>query len=130
MNNVATEIYRLHAEGYCCSQIIIQMALDSLQDENPELVDAVAGLCKGLYSGLCCGALTGGACLLSMIDKNNARGYMILRLVEWFKAKYGGVSCDEILEHNPANMWERCPKIVEETFEKCREFLAEYGHEI
>ena len=59
---------------------------------------------------------------------------MIPRLVEWFGKRctpsHGGILCRDIIEGNPANSPERCPKMMEETFEKCRELLAEYGHEI
>jgi hypothetical protein len=134
MNNTAKEIRRLSAEGYCCSQIMVQMGLSAKGDENPELLDAVAGLCGGLYSGLCCGILTGAACLLSLYDRNNARSNMIPRLVEWFKSTYapcyGGIDCDAIMDDNPMNALERCPKMMEETFEKCRELLTEFGYEI
>ena len=134
MRDTAKEIYRLAAQGYCCSQIIVQMGLDVRQDENPELVEAVAGLCGGLHAGLCCGTLTGAACLLSLCDKNNAATIMIPRLVEWFKTTYvsscGGINCEDIIDGNPRNRLERCPKIMEETYEKCRELLAEFGQEI
>lgn len=133
MSNTAREIRRMSAEGYCCSQIMVLMGLEARGDENPELLDAVAGLCGGLHSGLCCGTLTGAACLLSMYDKENAR-VMIPRLVEWFNLTYaecfGGTDCDLIIQDNPMNRLERCPRIMEETFEKCRELLAGFGYEI
>jgi hypothetical protein len=134
MNNTAKEIRRLTAEGYCCSQIMIQMGLDAQEEENPELVNAVAGLCKGLYSGLCCGTLTGAACLLSMVDKEGAKSDMIPKLVEWFETTYtplyGGIDCDCIIEAHPMARFERCPQIMEETFEQCRALLAKHGHTI
>ncbi len=134
MIDAAREIRRLSAQGYCCSQIMIQIGLDAGQEENPELLDAVAGLCGGMHSGLVCGILTGAACLLSLCDKENAASHMIPRLVHWFAASYrqscGGINCEEILQGNPMNRVERCPKMMEETMEKCRELLAEFGHEI
>ena len=134
MNNTAKEIRRLSAEGYCCSQIMVKMGLDAKGEEIPELLDAVAGLCGGLYSGLCCGVLTGAACLLSLYDRQNAKSNMIPRLVAWFEHTYtpcfGGINCDVIMDDNPMNRIERCPKMMEETFEKCRELLGEFGHEI
>jgi hypothetical protein len=97
-------------------------------------LDAVAGLCGGLFSGLCCGILTGAACLLSLYDKNDAKLNMIPKLVAWFEASYapayGGISCKEIIDANPVNKFERCPRIMAETFDKCRELLAEIGYEI
>jgi hypothetical protein len=134
MNNLAKEIRMLSAEGYCCSQIMVKMGLDAMGDENPELLDAVAGLCGGMYSGLCCGVLTGAACLLSLYDKDKAKLIMIPQLVQWFEntftACYGGINCRVIIDDDPMNRLERCPTMMEATFEKCRELLAECGHEI
>ena len=132
-NSIEKEIVRLSAEGYCCSQIMVKIGLDAKESDNPELLDAVAGLCGGLYSGLCCGILTGAACLLSLIDKNAARN-MIPALVQWFRMtyepSYKGISCSDILCNNPTNRFERCPKIMAETAEKCRELLSASGHDI
>lgn len=134
MSETAKEIRRLAAQGYCCSQVIVQMGLDARGDENPELVDAAAGLCGGLHAGLCCGTLTGAACLLSLCDKKRAAETMIPRLVDWFKTECvsacGEVHCDNILGGDPGNRFERCPRLMEETYEKCRELLAEFGHAI
>jgi hypothetical protein len=134
MSDAAKEIFRLSSEGYCCSQIMVKMGLDAKQEENPELLDAVSGLCKGLYSGLCCGTLTGAACLLALYDKKNAASDMIPKLVDWFETTYtslyGGMDCEDIIGDDPMTRFERCPKIMVETIEKCRELLAEFGYEI
>ena len=134
MNDAAQEIRRLSREGLCCSQIMIQIGLEAKREENPELLDAVAGLCQGMHFGLCCGTLTGAACLLSMLDKGNATLHMIPKLADWFEMtyteRYGGVDCECILADDPLAKFERCPKIMEETVEKCRELLAEFGHKI
>lgn len=125
---------RLASQGYCCSQIIVALGLEATDDENPQLVDAVRGLCKGLNSGLLCGTLTGAVCLLSMLDTRAAEEHLIPRLVEWFELTftecYGGTSCKTILDDDPMNKFERCPKIMEQTYEKCRELLSEVGHQI
>jgi hypothetical protein len=134
MSDAAKEIRRMAAQGYCCSQIMVKIGLDARQEENPELLDAVAGLCNGLHFGLVCGVLTGAACLLSLYDKKNAASDMIPKLVDWFETTYAqsckGINCEDILEGNPVNKLERCPKIMEETIEKCRMLLAGFGYEI
>jgi hypothetical protein len=133
MSETAKKIRGLSAEGYCCSQIIVKMGLDAQGDANPELLDAVAGLCSGMHLGLTCGILSGAACLLSLFDKQNAAVSMIPLLANWFEARckeFGGCSCEAILNDNPMNRIERCPMLLEETFEKCRELLAAFGHEI
>lgn len=134
MNATIIEILRLGAKGLCCSQIMVQMGLEKKGDDIPELVDAVAGLCGGLHSGLCCGILTGACCLLSMCDKANAKSTMIPRLVEWFQKtytpQYGDITCKAIVGDSLAHRMERCPRMMAETYDKCRELLAEFGHEI
>jgi hypothetical protein len=134
VSDCARRIRSLAADGFCCSQILLQMGLDARQEENQELLDAVAGLCGGLHSGKVCGILTGAACLLSLFDKQKAASNMIPRLVDWFETAYsefcGGIECDKIINGNPMNKLERCPRMMEETFEKCRELLAEIACEI
>jgi hypothetical protein len=69
-----------------------------------------------------------------MIDRINAKASMIPRLTAWFRETYEpcyhGISCEEIIDGNPGNKMDRCPKMMVETYEKCRELLAEFGHEI
>ena len=132
MKDATNQIFRLAAEGYCCSQIMVQIGLEAKQEKNPELLNAVAGLCNGVHRGLCCGILTGAACLLSMYDKQRAASFMIPMLVDWFETtytqSYNGITCEDILDQNPMNKLNRCPKIMEETAMKCRELLANYGY--
>lgn len=113
---------------------MVQLGLDAINDDNQQLIDAVRGLCKGLYTGMTCGTLTGAACLLSMLDPKAAEEHMIARLAEWFEmtfsASYGGSGCKTILGDDPMNRFTRCPAIMAETYEKCRELLAEAGHTI
>lgn len=131
MLSTSKDIMRLSAQGYCCSQILLELALEATEDQNPQLIDAMRGLCRGLQSGLICGTLSGAACLLSMFCPKVAEGQLIPRLVEWFEVTftecYGGTSCKVILDDNPMNKFDRCPKIIEQTYEKCRELLLENG---
>jgi hypothetical protein len=133
MNDSAGQIRDLSMSGYCCSQIMVKMGLDFMGKENPDLLNAVAGLCRGVHAGLICGTLTGGACLLSLYDKNEAAASMIPQLVAWFEetygSLYGGTSCLAIIEGDPVKKYERCPGLMVETFEKCRELLEEAGYE-
>ena len=41
-------IMELSRQGLYCAQIMVQLALDAEGRENPELVQAVRGLCGGL----------------------------------------------------------------------------------
>lgn len=134
MSDTLKEIKRLASLGYCCSQIMVEMALEATEDENPQLIDAMRGLCKGIQSFQTCGTLTGAACLLAMFDPKAAETELIPRLAEWFDTTftecYGGASCKCILNDDPMNKFERCPSVMEQTYEKCRELLAEIGQTI
>lgn len=44
------DILKLAHQGFCCSQIVLQLALDLQGQSNPGLIRAMAGLCHG-FSG-------------------------------------------------------------------------------
>ena len=61
-------IMELGSMGYHCSQIIMIMTLETIGEENPQLVKAMGGLGGGIgYCGDTCGCLTGSACAPSDI---------------------------------------------------------------
>lgn len=114
MDETLMEIAPLAAQGYCCSQIIVQLALRAQGRENPGLVRAMGGLCRGL--GACresgcgvCGILTGGACALALYTGKGAdaeppheRAELLQsEFVDWFvtrtHSQYGGSACADIL---------------------------------
>lgn len=130
----------LSGQGFYCAQILMILALESEEKEDPDLIRAMSGLNGGLgFSGRVCGALTGGCCFLSyFLGKGEAEeledpeaALLIGRLAEWFeettKSKYGGCSCREILDGDPRNKFQRCPELVEAVYHKCVELLQEKG---
>lgn len=121
---------QLLGSGSCCAQALVALGLELKGEENPQLVQTAAALCLGVRGGLTCGALTGGAMLLQLLDPEQAAGALIPELVEWFSdsygEQYGSVNCHDILEGDLANKI-RCPALVERTYRKCRELLQEYG---
>ncbi|HZX46406.1 MAG TPA: C-GCAxxG-C-C family protein [Clostridia bacterium] len=118
-------------EGKCCASALVQLGLETRGQENKQLVEVASALCRGVQSGLTCGALTGAACMLNIIDPGNANTELIPELVEWFKAtygkKYGGISCKEIIGGDVANQTVRCPALIEATFLQAKSILADYG---
>ena len=130
----------LSGQGFYCAQILMILALESEEKEDPDLVRAMGGLNGGLgFSGRVCGALTGGCCFLSyFLGKGEAEeledpeaALLIGRLAEWFeettKSQYGGCSCREILDGDPRNKFQRRPELVEAVYQKCTELLQERG---
>lgn len=130
----------LSNQGYYCAQILMLLALESEEKEDPDLIRAMSGLTGGLgFSGHLCGALTGGCCLLGYfcgkgedeeIEDPKAQE-VIQEFVTWFETSVGGLyqgcNCQDILEGDPSNKIRRCPEVVESVFVKCMELLQENG---
>lgn len=138
MDDLAFRILRLRIQGYCCSQIMIVLALQAQGKTNADLVRAAGGLCNGAgESGEICGAFSGGACIISMYagkgtDEETADdhySFMVNELMEWadLKAKesYGDIKCEEILRQHPDKTI--CGQMVLETYEKVMDILEEHG---
>ena len=104
------------------------------EKENPDLVQAVRGLCGGFaWSGGPCGALSGGVCFLSLLAREldaEERIKLIGEYHEWFKARtaqYGGENCENIERGDPQNMLTICPGVIMDSYEKCVELLEDRG---
>ena len=133
MENDITRLHRLLLEGKCCASAIVQLGLEIKGEENPQLVQAVSGLCFGMHSELICGALTGTACMMNILEPRDANTLLIPELVEWFTAvvgeKYGGINCTDIIGDAPINKKLRCPALIEATFVEAKRILSDYGYD-
>ena len=88
-------------------------------------------------SGEVCGALSGGACLISLYggkggadeEMDEQLPVMLTELSEWFRegmaATYGGMRCDDILAAHPDKR--ACGPIVAATYAKALEILESHG---
>lgn len=110
MNDIGFRLIQLAGKGYCCSQILAILVLETQGRENPDLVRAMAGLCMGAEnSGGVCGVFTGAACVLALYGAKGADSeqaadklpLMYAELSEWFEqsacASFGGTSCKDII---------------------------------
>ena len=141
MNDIGFRIIQLAGKGYCCSQILMLLALEAQGRENPELVRAMAGLCMGAgNSGGVCGVFTGGACVLALFGAKGADPekeadklpLMLAELSEWFEQSacqsYGGVSCTDIIgEGSRRPDPDRCGRLLVDTWDRILEILVENG---
>ena len=138
MDDMIFQMMRLKAKGFCCAQIIVILALEAQGRTNADLVRSMGGLCFGIsWSGEVCGALSGGACLISLYagkggdEEASDRRYMTMvgELTGWFRGaaddEYGGTRCNEILERFPDRSM--CGRIVADTYEKCMNILVSHG---
>ena len=133
MKDDVIRLHQLLLEGKCCSCAIVQLGLEIKGEENQQLLQAISGLCNGIHSKLVCGALTGAACMMNLLDSRNANDEMIPELVEWFTdtyvEKYGGINCGDIIGEMPMNRALCCPSIIEATYLQAKILLSSYGYD-
>ena len=150
VNPLLLEMLPWVKQGDCCSQLLMRLALQTSGEENPGLVRALWGFCRGiLYTGGPCGFLTGGGAVLS-----HAAGHggaddpahpmavaLIADYVDWFQertAAYGGTSCPQVSlgvaggaagpDAEPDMML--CGGLLAECWEKIVELTAAYDIDI
>ncbi|MBI5589103.1 MAG: C_GCAxxG_C_C family protein [Deltaproteobacteria bacterium] len=141
MNDIGFRMIQLAGKGYCCSQMLMLLALETQGRENPDLVRAMAGLCMGAgNSGGACGVFTGAACVLALYGAKGSDAekeadklpLMLSELTEWFEQSacgaYAGISCKDIIgedccKPNP----DRCGRLLVDTWGRILEILLENG---
>jgi len=103
---MAFKLFKLVNSGYCCTQIMVKMALDEEEKENEDLLRAVNGLCMGVGSTQkICGVLTGGIVILGLYaGKGNDIEYpkeeyssMVDEFKDWFELEFGSTECADII---------------------------------
>jgi hypothetical protein len=150
MNPLVLEILPLVRQGYCCSQLLMFLLLQSLGRNNPELIRAMHSLCYGMGgSDGPCGLLTGGACVLGCVagrgkDSESAHPAFVPLVhdyQQWFAGrteKYGGAACFQVMQGlsaetgvpHPAEGEQPKPSLCGDFFAECwerlRTLLEEY----
>ncbi|MEM2866088.1 MAG: C-GCAxxG-C-C family protein [Candidatus Hadarchaeales archaeon] len=140
---------RYEREFHGCSQAVVRAFQETLGFGDSTLFRASGSLVGGMYSGLTCGALTGGLLVLGLrmgrarmeegIEGLLASFDPAQRLVKWFQEEYGTTLCRELTEtdwfdvnqvmlflRSPEKL-ERCVERVGRTAEKVAELLEELG---
>lgn len=145
MDDTAFRIFRLASQGYCCTQILIKMALDEENKENKDLLRAVNGLCGGIgFSKRTCGALSGGICVLGLyagkgdVMEQNGENYMSMlhEYMDWFEEEFQSSECGDIVgasvirdESGNVNYPVKCGDIIVKCYEKIQEILFRYEYD-
>ena len=129
MDRDAERVAELRAQGNCCAQVQVRMALEMRGEENEQLVQSAGGLCGGVRTGLVCGALSGAAMALSMFDFALAKKEMIPALTKQFAQKWGTTECAEILSGNENKKNDICLRVMQETWKQAKQILKEHGFE-
>ena len=145
MDNTAFEMFRLKNAGYCCTQIMVKMALDAEEKENEDLLRASNGLCMGVGSTQkICGVLTGGIAVLGLYaGKGNDKEYpkpeyssMVDEYTEWFETEFESTECSDIIgvctiiDYNTNQDYiMKCGDIMVKSYEKVQEILRDHNYE-
>jgi hypothetical protein len=123
----AARMNQLALQGRCCTQVLVQVALDELGEQNEQMVDAVAALCVGMFSGADCGALAGGALAMALRSSPPLDGALVAELVDWFRGEYGSLACCDIVGDDLLDRFTKCPPIMARTYETAMQILADHG---
>lgn len=139
MSEVSMGILLLAKQGYCCSQILVKLILDAQGAENPGLMRAMFGLCRGMASHQStCGLLTGGICALSYVTGKGSEfeiqhlmgEVMRLEYLSWFTKfteGYGGITCSQIIGSCGEFESGPCKDLLAACWEKLLELFDQYG---
>jgi len=134
MTDLTDYILELLDQGYHCSQVMMQLALDMRGEDNPVLVRAMGGLGGGMYLHHNCGTLTGGACVLSSyVPREEGEPEpeiykdMVRELVSWFESEHGSIQCRDLVAEDRESIMAFCPGLMERTFLKVLEILQAHG---
>jgi Putative redox-active protein (C_GCAxxG_C_C) len=130
MNEI--DILTLKHQGYCCSQIMVIMTLNLMDEKNEDLVDFSRGLCMGggMETGPC-GILTAGMSILAMMAKKDTDRLALMQesYLGFFQSlSVNGVGCKEITgDYFPAPHPETCGRFLIQSFSRLMTILSENG---
>ena len=127
MPDIDVRVNELGLQGRCCTQIMVRLALEERGEENEQMAEAVGALCLGLFSGIGCGALAGGALAMWVLAGKPVDGEVVTELVDWFRERQGSTDCDAILGGDPSARLTKCPAIVAGTYAEARDLLDAHG---
>lgn len=136
MMDLETRFMELGMQGFECSQILMQLALEMDDKENPDLIRAMGGLTCGMgRCGKCCGALSGGAAVIGYFTckgeademEHSDSKIIIAEYVNWFEERFGTTMCQDMIGGDYQKVFSICPPVVMECFEKLTEILSEHG---
>lgn len=141
--NIGMKIFELSSLGYCCTQIMLKMALDEEGTKNDDLVRSANSLCKGLGGRQStCGVLSGGIMILGLYaGKRSDREYceknygeMVNEFIDWFEEEFQSLDCIDIIgvnkfEDNKNSYMLKCGNILIESYEKAVQILNEHDYD-
>lgn len=144
MSDMSFELFKLSSKGYCCTQIMLKLALEAEEKENEDLIRASKGLCLGIGgTQKTCGVLTGGIGILGLYaakgnDKESTKedySSMVEEFINWFEEEFESTECIDIIgpydfENKEKNSnTQKCGDIIAKSYSKVVEILLDHGYE-
>lgn len=140
-DEIVMRMIELAENKYNCSQILMVLALEESDKDNPALVRSMSGLADGCgFFNETCGAMTSGAAIIALHaarggDDEKESEHLLPMLQEygdWFRKeigeKYSGTRCNDIagdLVGTP-EVKQICAGVVFESYNKVNEILKSY----
>ena len=119
---IKERLFNSMIKGHCCSQTIMSLCLEDLDKENEDLIKAMTAFCVGMGEGKICGTLAAAVAALHVVDSAQATDSWQEELMNWFYDNYGDYDCCGIIGEDTRKQLSYCPKIIEETYLKLREY--------
>ncbi len=145
MNDTAFRIYKLASSGFCCTQIMLKLALEDEEKENTDLIRALNGLCGGIGAdNKTCGVLTGGISVIGLYaGKGEPTEYrkenfqaMLSEYIDWFQNEFESTECRDIIgiqkitdDNGNVSYPVKCGDILIKSYEKVQQIIFKYGYE-
>lgn len=143
MDDLALRLFKLSSSGYCCSQIMLKLALDDEESRNDDLIRAAQGLCRGIAdTQKSCGILSGGIGVLGLYgakghddeDANADFSQMVHAYHTWFCAEFGSSECAELIGVRDFHSGDQsfkpiCAGMIQKAYVKVYEILLEHGYD-
>ncbi len=135
MNALLLDLLPYVHRGYCCSQLLLVLAAQATDREDPGLLSALRGLCHGIgQSGGPCGLLTGGAAVLAWLVCRDADephpmlDAMTGEYAAWFAERVGscgGTGCEQVSSGLAADAGISLPEGGMPPLDLCGDLLAD-----
>jgi hypothetical protein len=106
---------------------MVRLAPEKRGDENEQMATAVGALCRGMFSGIGCGALEGGALAMWLLADRPVDLVVVNELVDWFRGRYEAVDCEAIIADDLMARYIKCPRMLADTFKEALEILDALG---
>lgn len=146
MDELGFQMFKLTNAGYCCSQIMVKMALDAEGRENADLLRAINAFCRVVGSmPRTCGVLNGGIAVLGLYaGKGTDAEYpkeeftgMVDEFTDWFENQFGSTQCQDLIGVSSITDLQsnqqyrlKCGNILIDSFQKIQQILQENNFEL